>query len=54
MIWLIYLALLGAIGTAEALGIGRTAEPPRDCPSCRGRGCERCGWSGEAARSGVA
>lgn len=42
-----YLAVLGVIGVGEALGIGRSVGPSRDCPFCRGTGCARCGWSGE-------
>jgi hypothetical protein len=37
---------LGAVGIYIAAS-GHRDPAVRDCPFCRGVGCERCGWSGE-------
>ncbi|MGW4325410.1 hypothetical protein ACWEKR_05910 [Nocardia sp. NPDC004573] len=41
-----YTITLSAIGVGIAMS-GRRDPAVRDCPFCKGRGCERCGWSGE-------
>ncbi|MGY4098080.1 hypothetical protein ACW2Q0_00710 [Nocardia sp. R16R-3T] len=42
----VVLLICGCLGMYAALRGPR--ENSRDCSSCRGRGCERCGWPGDA------
>ncbi|MGY2036586.1 hypothetical protein ACW9HF_14990 [Nocardia gipuzkoensis] len=43
---LFYPLAFGAVGIYIAVS-GHRDPAVRDCPFCRGVGCERCGWSGE-------